>query len=135
VNTTATPGKQSHDTIAATIELLAETYPRCFFIFEQRRRPLKVGIHHDILAALDGAITPRELGIALRFYTGKALGESASTASRPAPSPRAKSNTPENGWQHGRRNTSLAPRSWWARAPSTCPSRSHRNPSACRWPT
>jgi ProP effector len=54
----------------AAITLLAERFPKCFAVFEQRRRPLKTGIHTDILAALDGAITPSELRIALRFYTG-----------------------------------------------------------------
>jgi sRNA-binding protein len=53
----------------AVIELLAERFPRCFAIYERRRKPLKLKIHLDILAALDGAITPIELGIALRFYT------------------------------------------------------------------
>jgi hypothetical protein len=38
-------------------------------IYGARRRPLKIGIHADIAAALDGAITPSELGVALRFYT------------------------------------------------------------------
>jgi ProP effector len=54
----------------AVIELLAERFPKCFVVYERRRKPLKIGIHHDIMAALDGAITPVELGIALRFYVG-----------------------------------------------------------------
>jgi sRNA-binding protein len=54
----------------AAIALLAEHWPRCFAVFEQRRRPLKIGIHLDILPALAGAITPLELRIALRFYVG-----------------------------------------------------------------
>jgi sRNA-binding protein len=54
--------------IGATLELLAEQFPKCFSVFEGRRRPLKIGIHHDVLAALDGAVTPQELGRALRVY-------------------------------------------------------------------
>ena len=52
------------------IELLAETYPQCFAVFQERRRPLKLGIHHDILTALNGAITPRECANAMRMYCG-----------------------------------------------------------------
>ena len=52
----------------AAIVLLAELFPQAFAVFEQRRQPLKLGIHNDIIARIDGAITPRELGIALRFY-------------------------------------------------------------------
>jgi sRNA-binding protein len=54
----------------AVIELLAETFPRCFVVHEARRRPLKIGIHQDILAALDGAVTARELSLALSIYCG-----------------------------------------------------------------
>jgi ProP effector len=54
--------------IAATIALLAELYPKCFSIYQERRRPLKAGIHVDIQAALDGAITPGELRQVLGYY-------------------------------------------------------------------
>lgn len=53
-----------------TLELLAERWPRCFAIFEQRRRPLKLGIDQDIAAALADPFTPDELKSALRFYVG-----------------------------------------------------------------
>jgi sRNA-binding protein len=52
------------------LALLAETWPACFSVYEKRRRPLKIGIHNDILATLDGAVTPGELTRALRIYTG-----------------------------------------------------------------
>lgn len=55
--------------VAATLELLAERWPACFHLFEKRRWPLKVGIHIDIMAALDGAVTPSELRRALGCYT------------------------------------------------------------------
>jgi ProP effector len=50
------------------IELLAERLPQAFAVYERRRRPLKVGIHLDILVALDGAVTEAELRHALRVY-------------------------------------------------------------------
>ena len=59
-----------HRTTLATIELLAEMFPACFFAFQQRRKPLKLGIHNDVLATLDGAITPKELSVAMRVYCG-----------------------------------------------------------------
>ena len=51
----------------ALITLLAERFPACFAIFERRRRPLKVGINQDIIAAV--GLAPDELGRALRRYT------------------------------------------------------------------
>ena len=54
--------------IAAAIALLAELYPKCFSIYQGRRRPLKLGIHLDIQAGLDGAMTPAELHTALGAY-------------------------------------------------------------------
>jgi sRNA-binding protein len=43
---------------------------KCGRLGTPRHAPLKLGIHHDILAALDGAITLQELHRALRYYTG-----------------------------------------------------------------
>jgi ProP effector len=54
--------------VLALIKLLCERFPLAFFLFEQRRRPLKVGIHRDILAALAGVVSESELSIALRVY-------------------------------------------------------------------
>jgi len=56
--------------IAAVITLLAERFPKTFFVYEGRRRPLKLRIDMDLQAALDGAITPSELHRALRVYCG-----------------------------------------------------------------
>jgi sRNA-binding protein len=68
---TADPGvSPGHRTPAAALALLAEKWPACFQIFEQRRRPLKVGIHLDIMAALGDAVTSAEVKSALRLYTG-----------------------------------------------------------------
>jgi ProP effector len=57
----------------AAISLLAEKYPRTFFVHEAKRRPLKVGIHVDIIATVNGAIEPHELVAALRAYTSNAV--------------------------------------------------------------
>jgi ProP effector len=63
-----------HDpNIMAVLELLAERFPKYFSIFERRRRPLKIGVHLDILAALDGAVTADELRRALRAYVANKI--------------------------------------------------------------
>jgi ProP effector len=59
-----------HAEIAAVITLLAEWFPRTFFVYERRRKPLKLRIDLDLQAALTGAITPAELHRALRCYCG-----------------------------------------------------------------
>jgi sRNA-binding protein len=56
------------ETARAVLDLLAERWPKAFFVYEARRRPLKIGIHLDILKELAGAITPVELGRALAYY-------------------------------------------------------------------
>jgi sRNA-binding protein len=53
-----------------TIAALADLWPQAFAIYEQRRRPLKLGIHNDVLAALNAAANPKEIAIALRWYCG-----------------------------------------------------------------
>ena len=58
-----------HQVVAAVIALLVEAFPRCFSIYEGRRRPLKLKIDLDILTALNGAVTPAELQKALGAYT------------------------------------------------------------------
>ena len=54
--------------MAAVIALLAERWPCTFSIHEKKRRPLKIGIHLEIISALDGAITRVELSRALGCY-------------------------------------------------------------------
>ena len=73
-NATGSPAKRARDqNVAAVLELLVETWPKCFSIYEARRRPLKIGIHNDIVAALDGAVTSAELSRALGAYTANAV--------------------------------------------------------------
>ena len=50
------------------IAVIAEWWPRAFSVFEQRRRPLKLRVHDDVLRVSKGAITPPELANALRRY-------------------------------------------------------------------
>jgi sRNA-binding protein len=54
--------------VGALLDLLTETCAAAFSVYEKNRRPLKVGIHEEILAALDGAVTRTELARALRAY-------------------------------------------------------------------
>ena len=50
------------------LPVLIERWPRCFFAHPRNRRPLKIGIADDILAA--GVLTNDELSLTLRVYTG-----------------------------------------------------------------
>ncbi len=50
-----------------TIAQLAAAFPKCFAVYERRRRPLKIGIRQDILARLP-AMDTGELSDALRRY-------------------------------------------------------------------
>ena len=49
----------------ALIGLMAERWPKCFAVYEGRRKPLKIGIHHDI----DVGVAPEMLSLAMRLYT------------------------------------------------------------------
>ena len=60
---------RKRQTTAAVIELLADTWPGTFSVYEARRRPLAIGVHVALLEALDGAVTPAELSRALAVYT------------------------------------------------------------------
>lgn len=50
------------------LKQLCKLFSKCFSFKE--RKPLKVGIHHDILQAMGESIDPKELHGALRYYTG-----------------------------------------------------------------
>ena len=71
-------------TIGAVIRLLCDRFPQAFTGRGQPRRPLKVGIHADLVTALDGAVRPRDLRNALRAYTSTAsyLGVLSAGAAR-----------------------------------------------------
>src|SRR3954452_5814383 len=50
------------------LHVLIERWPCCFFAHPRNRRPLKIGIADDILAA--GVFTKDDLTLTLRVYTG-----------------------------------------------------------------
>ena len=54
-----------HAKAEAALALLCERWPKCFFMFQGRRLPLKIGIHKDIP---DGLIEPKILRLAFRLY-------------------------------------------------------------------
>jgi sRNA-binding protein len=54
-------------------DLLVTTYPKCFSLWENRRRPLKLKIHLEIMAELGDAITPDELSAVLHWYVSNAV--------------------------------------------------------------
>jgi ProP effector len=51
----------------AIIKLLTEKFPECFALYEQRRRPLALGIHREILAAMP-MLAAEQIGAAMRLY-------------------------------------------------------------------
>ena len=57
------------DRITPIVMRLAELFPQTFAVYEQRRRPLAVGIRAAISERVGDAITPDELNAALRAYT------------------------------------------------------------------
>ena len=59
------PARSGAETVIAT---LSQRWPRAFAVRQSQRRPLEIGIHVDMLAALDGAMTAAELGDALDGY-------------------------------------------------------------------
>lgn len=62
---------RKHRQLAPTVvELCAQVWPRCFAVYQQRRRPLKVGIHHDIRTLVGDELDRKLLTAALRLYTG-----------------------------------------------------------------
>ena len=54
--------------INATLQMLCEKFPAAFFVYEQRRKPLKIGIHHDIAARLGDEVDPKQLRLMMRQY-------------------------------------------------------------------
>jgi ProP effector len=60
--------KQRQQQIRATIALLAERWPKTFFVLGKRRKPLKIGLADDIAATVDGTVWPVKLHLTLRSY-------------------------------------------------------------------
>jgi ProP effector len=49
--------------------MLIERFPQCFVLARDRKRPLKTGIHRDLIAALP-EVPPKRLTAALGWYAG-----------------------------------------------------------------
>ena len=54
--------------VAHVIELLARRFPRSFSVAEKDRRPLKVGVYHELLEALGDSVGEFALSAALGSY-------------------------------------------------------------------
>ena len=65
------------------IALLCVSFPKCFAHYEGRRKPLKIGISADILAALGDQVDPKALGLALRLYVANLRYRMAQQAGAP----------------------------------------------------
>jgi sRNA-binding protein len=62
------PTREAIEVVNYIIGLLSEKFSHTFNLYERKRLPLKIGIHHDILAEVKG-ISPVELKLALGVYT------------------------------------------------------------------
>src|SRR5262245_52767183 len=61
--------RSSHNLdVEAAIFLLAERYPKTFFIYEKKRKPLRIGIITDLIADLNGLLPEEEIRHAIRCY-------------------------------------------------------------------
>jgi len=56
--------------IDEVLTLLCARFPKTFFLYEVRRRPLKLGIHHDVVAVIGKSIGRKHLRLALSYYAG-----------------------------------------------------------------
>ena len=50
-----------------SISMLCEKFPHAFFMFEQRRRPLALGIHKEVALAMP-TLTKEQISAAMRSY-------------------------------------------------------------------
>ena len=65
-----TTTRKQRELAREVIAALADLFPAAFFVFEQRRKPLKLGIDQDLAVAAADAITAEEIETALAYYTG-----------------------------------------------------------------
>ena len=64
-----TTNEPHRDRLRETLELLCERFPKCFAMWQERRLPLKSGIHKDIIAILGDQLEMKRLKQALNLYT------------------------------------------------------------------
>jgi sRNA-binding protein len=62
------PTPRRHLSPIQIIQLFEERWPCCFSVYEKNRRPLKLNIHEEIIAALVGKIDEKDVRNALRVY-------------------------------------------------------------------
>ena len=67
--------KKSRDRASAAMALLVERFPRCFD--ERNRRPLKIGINADVVVAMAGTMTARDVQTPCGFTLGSVLYQRA----------------------------------------------------------
>jgi hypothetical protein len=61
-------GETKHQAARATVAMLCQRWPKCFAL--KNRRPLKIGIAHDLVRELGDAVSRPELKGALNLYCG-----------------------------------------------------------------
>jgi sRNA-binding protein len=71
-STSPRPEDDGGTTPIQTIQLFEERWPACFSVSERRRRPLKVGIHVEVIAALAGQVSEADVRAALALYVKNA---------------------------------------------------------------
>lgn len=60
----------SRQDIDAVLGLLAERFPKTFFLYERKRVPLKLRIDCDIVERLGDQVDRKQLSVALQYYVG-----------------------------------------------------------------
>jgi sRNA-binding protein len=64
-----TPGERESKFPPEVIAIFEERWPACFAVYAVRRRPLKIGIHFEVIAALSGIVSEADIRRALGIYT------------------------------------------------------------------
>ena len=71
-------GETKRQAARATVAMLCQRWPKCFDL--KNRRPLKIGIAHDLVRELGDAVSQPELKGALNLYCGHLVYLSTLTA-------------------------------------------------------
>jgi hypothetical protein len=69
----------AREQIDAVIALLAARFAQCFAMYARRRKPLKIGLHHDIVAALGGTVDRMLFAHVMCAYNGESVLSGAAT--------------------------------------------------------
>jgi hypothetical protein len=71
--------RAAREQIDAVIALLAARFAQCFAMYARRRKPLKIGLHHDIVAALGETVDRMLLAHVMCAYNGESVLSGAAT--------------------------------------------------------